>query len=193
MMRIAFFDFDGTITYRDSMLDFIRYAKGDLRFAVGMILLFPMLISYKLGRISRHRAKELFLSHFFKGMRRKALQDIADAYSLTRIAKILRPETMEEFRRHLKQNDKVVVVSASVDIWLRAWCRKNGVELIATRLEYTNNRFAGRLFGENCRGREKVLRILEKFDLTLYSSIYAYGDSDGDDDMLALAHVSVRV
>jgi phosphoserine phosphatase len=39
-----------------------------------------------------------------------------------------------------------------------------------------------------CSGGEKVRRIRERYDLTQYPIIYAYGDTDEDREMLELAH-----
>ena len=38
-MKIAFFDFDGTITKQDSTIKFIRFFSGDLKYIAGIIIL----------------------------------------------------------------------------------------------------------------------------------------------------------
>ena len=45
-MKIAFFDFDGTITTDDSLIKFIRFAVGDFKMMLGMFLLSPMLVAF---------------------------------------------------------------------------------------------------------------------------------------------------
>ena len=45
-MNLALFDFDGTITNRDSFIDFIKFAKGNLKFFQGFMILSPILILY---------------------------------------------------------------------------------------------------------------------------------------------------
>ncbi len=66
--KIALFDFDGTITTADSLIKFIRHAKGDMQTTLGMLLLSPMLIVYKLKLIPNYKAKQMMLSYFFKSM-----------------------------------------------------------------------------------------------------------------------------
>ena len=81
----------------------------------------------------------------------------------------------------------MVVVSASIDSWLQKWCDYYQIELIATQLEFKNGKLTGRFATKNCYGIEKVNRIKAQFDLTKFEHIYAYGDSAGDKEMLAIS------
>lgn len=186
-MKIAFFDFDGTITTDDSFLKFIRFVVGDFKFLLGVIMLSPILIAYKLKLIPNYTAKQKMLSWFFRGLPEREFKNIAQQYSLNHIDKMLRPKAMERIDYHKQKGDKVVLVSASVECWLEPWCRKNDVELIATKLEFHNAAITGNLLTKNCFGIEKVNRIKEKYNLDEFNYIYVYGDSRGDKEMLELA------
>ncbi len=185
-MHIAFFDFDGTITTDDSLIQFIRFAVGEFTFVSGMVVLSPMLMAYKLKIITNYRAKELMLSYFFKGMSEEKFMQVSKAYSLSQIDTIVRPKAMEKIAWHKEQGHTVVVVSASIECWLKPWCDKNEIELIATKLEMKEGRVSGRFVTKNCYGIEKVNRIKEVYRLTDCTHIYAYGDSRGDKELLAL-------
>lgn len=63
---IAFFDFDGTLTTKDTLLEFIKYCKGNNAFYAGFLINSPFLLAYKLKIISNQAAKEKVLQHFFK-------------------------------------------------------------------------------------------------------------------------------
>ena len=63
-MKIAFFDFDGTITKDDSTAKFIRYFVGDIAFIKGIILLLPMLIAYKLKIVTNNEIKRRLITYF---------------------------------------------------------------------------------------------------------------------------------
>ena len=188
MSAIAFFDFDGTITTDDSLLKFIRFVVGDRRFLLGLVFLSPMLVLYKLKIIPNYKAKQYMLSWFFKGMSQKRFWEVANAYSLNHIDKIVRPKAMEKIVWHKAQGHQVVIVSASIDCWLRPWCEKNGLELLATKLEIKDGFVTGKLLTNNCYGVEKINRIKEVYNLENFDYIYAYGDSSGDKQMLELAH-----
>ena len=186
-MKIAFFDFDGTITTDDSLLKFIRFVVGDFRFLLGIGILSPVLVAYKLKLIPNYKAKQKMLSWFFKGISEQEFKNIANQYSLNHIDKILRPKAMERINYHKEQGHKIVLVSASIECWLEPWCKENDLELIATKLEISDSVVTGNLLSKNCFGIEKVNRIKEKYDLDEFEYIYVYGDSSGDKDMLELA------
>ena len=129
-MKLALFDFDGTITTDDSLIKFIRFVVGDTKFIWGMILLFPMLTAYKLKLIPNYKAKQYMLSYFFKGMSEENFMQVANEYSLNHIKTILRPKAMEKIRWHKKQGHKIIIVSASIECWLKPWCDEHDLELI---------------------------------------------------------------
>lgn len=186
-MKLALFDFDGTITKVDSMVDFIQFAVGKCRFLAGLVRLLPMLVLYKLKVIPNDKAKQRFLAHYFKGYSEQEFKKIAREYSLFGIDNILKVSAVEKINWHKQQGHKVVIVSASIDCWLQAWCDKNQIDLIATQLVFENEQFTGLIKDKNCYGMQKALKIKEKYNLEDYSEIYAYGDTTGDKEMLALA------
>ena len=187
-MKIAFFDFDGTITTQDSLPDFIKFAIGKPKYYLGLCLLSPILLAYVLKLLPNHSAKEKMISYFFKGWPEKTFQAVANEYSINKIDPIVRHKAIEKLRWHLEQGHKVVIVSASMKSWLKKWCDTQNVELISTQLEIKQGKLTGKFATKNCHGKEKVNRIKEQYSLQDYSYIYAYGDSSGDKDMLKLAN-----
>ncbi len=186
---LALFDFDGTITAKDSLPDFIQYAVGRVAYWTGLLKLSPMLAAYTFGMIPNHVAKERLIANFFTGWDEEQFQQTADQYSLQQLDRIVKPEAIERMRRHQAQGDRVVVVSASMESWLKGWCRGNNVELLATCLEIKDGKLTGKFATKNCYGIEKVNRINEAYTLSDFSIIYAYGDSRGDREMLEIATV----
>ena len=186
-MRIAFFDFDGTITKKDTLLEFIKFAKGNAGFYFGFALNSPYLVAYKLKVISNQLAKEKVLKFFFGKMPLAKFQELCDAFAEKIIPSLIRPAAAAEIERLKKENVRVIIVSASPENWIKKWTHKNQLELISTRLEVVNDCLTGKIQGKNCHGEEKVRRIKESFDLSSFEEIYAYGDTSGDKPMLALA------
>jgi len=187
---LALFDFDGTLTTKDSLPDFIKFAVGAPSYYFGLLLLSPMLVTFKLKLIRNDIAKEKLISYFFKGWDSVHFKHIADQYSLECIDKITKSAAMKRLRWHQNQNHKVVIVSASMEYWLKKWCEQKHVELIATRLEVIDGRLTGRFAGKNCHGEEKVVRILQTIDISKFNHVFVYGDSKGDKPMLSLADES---
>ncbi len=189
-MNIALFDFDGTITGKDSLVDFIQYSFGKVNYFKGLAILSPMLVAYSIKMVPNHIAKEKLIAYFFKNWDYKDFHEQAGKYSLEKIDKIIRPLAIDKLMWHKQQEHKIVVVSASIESWLKPWCDRNNIELIATRLEFKVNKFTGKFASKNCYGIEKENRIRETYNLSDYEIIYAYGDSVGDKEMLALADKS---
>ena len=188
--RIAFFDFDGTITTKDTLLEFIKYYKGAARFYLGFLLNSPWLVAYKLKVISNQAGKERILTWFFGNTPQDKFQSRCNSFAAEIIPTLLRPKATQEIALLQQKGFTVVIVSASPEDWLRPWTEKIGVALLASRLETKNNKLTGKLAGRNCHGQEKVSRIKENYELSGYSDIQAYGDTSGDKPMLGLATVS---
>jgi len=187
-MKISFFDFDGTITTKDSLADFVKFAVGKFNYYLGLLILSPILIPYIFKFVPNNVAKEKLISHFFKGWNINRFQQISDKYALERIDRIIRPKAIEKIKWHQQKGHEVVIVSASMENWLIAWCEKNNLNLISTKLEVKDNQLTGRFSTLNCYGIEKVNRIKEKYRFEDYEVIYAYGDSKGDKEMLSIAN-----
>jgi phosphatidylglycerophosphatase C len=187
--RIAFFDFDGTITTKDTLLEIIKYRHGQHKFYFGFLLYSHYLVAYKLGIISNQLAKEKVLRYFFRNMSPEQFQAMADEFARKEIPGLIRPKALDEIRKLKENGAEVVIVSASAENWIREWCRSLQLQLIATQLEEKNGRMTGRIVGRNCHGEEKVERIKSRYNLADYSEIYCYGDSSGDKPMLELGTV----
>jgi phosphatidylglycerophosphatase C len=185
--KIAFFDFDGTITTKDTMFALIRHQTGKVRFYAGFLLNIPVFALLKLKLISNHRAKEKLLGYFFKGSPVASFQLGCDLFIRDKLQNLLRPEAMMEIKRLKELGFEVVVVSASAENWIKKWADKAGVRLIATQLDTKDECLTGKIKGQNCNGEEKALRVAAAYDLSQFDEIYCYGDSGGDKPMLALA------
>ena len=94
---------------------------------------------------------------------------------------------MEKLQWHQQRGDRIIVVSASMENWLNPWCEMRSLELLSTRLEVEQGMLTGKFATANCHGKEKVNRIRGHVDLDDFEKIYAYGDTDGDREMLMLA------
>ena len=68
MKRIAAFDFDGTITRKDTLIEFLRFSGGSVRLYAVFALYSPLLVLMKLKLYSNHKTKEKIFAHYFKGM-----------------------------------------------------------------------------------------------------------------------------
>ncbi len=185
--NLALFDFDGTLTRKDSLLEFIKFYHGQTSFKRGFLRHTNWLVAMKLGLATRARVKERILIHFFKGETVKKFKERATVFSLTTLPKLVRKDALAQLKKHQENGDRVVIISASAEDWLMPWCKAHGLELLATKLNKKEGQITGEISGLNCSGYEKVRRIKELIHLKEYKNIYAYGDSQGDKEMLELS------
>jgi phosphatidylglycerophosphatase C len=184
---LALFDFDGTITTKDTLFEIIKFQKGSLAFYLGMIWLSPFMVLFKLKLISAKRAKENVLSLFFANQSHADFQKMCDRFISEALPALLREEAVKKIQRHIQNNDRIVVVTASPYQWVEGWCHSMKMEIIATRLQIKDGMVTGKLDSLNCNDEEKVNRIKEYLKIDDHSPVYAYGNSSGDKPMLALA------
>jgi phosphatidylglycerophosphatase C len=186
---IAFFDFDGTVTRKDTLLEFIKFSRGNFRYYIGFLLNSPILIAFKAGIISNQTAKEWMLRYFFSGKSSEWFQKQAESFVEQVLPSLLRYKAIKEIKKLQEAGANVVIVSASAENWIKKWTDSMNIQLLGTRLITRNGRITGKIDGKNCHGEEKVCRINEKFKLTDYTDIYCYGDTKGDKPMLELGTI----
>ncbi|MEO6377896.1 MAG: HAD-IB family hydrolase [Caulobacteraceae bacterium] len=184
---IVAFDFDGTLTIKDSYLAFLRWRAGSIGYALGVVRLIPRLLAY-LFDSDRGRLKAAATRVFLSGTLQADLERDAQRFADMSAAKLLRPDALATWRGHVEAGDLVVIVTASPEDVVAPFARQLGAELlIGTRLELDpKNRITGRFVGENCRAEEKVARLRAAFGEGVAVAA-AYGDTSGDEAMLAFA------
>jgi phosphatidylglycerophosphatase C len=186
---VAAFDFDGTLTHGDSLRHFIPFVRGWPRTLLGYVLISPWLLGFVLHLVSRTHAKERVLRHFFGGWPQARLQEHGERFAREAIPGLLKPEAVAAFRNHQAAGHRCVLISASPDVYLHPWAQAMGFDHALTSELVTDAEGAvtGRLRDGNCWGPEKTRRLLAWLGERDGYEIYAYGDSRGDRELLALA------
>lgn len=187
-MNLALFDFDGTVTRTDTFSGFLRFAVRRRRILAGQVLLGPLAIAYRLGLVPACQARPLVARFGFTGEDAAGVRELGARYAAEVLPAAVRQRAMNRIAWHKDQGDDVVVVSASLDVYLAPWCEKVGVDCICTTLEEHGGRLTGRYVDRDCSGAEKVRKIRERYPLDRYALVYAYGDTTEDLEMLDIAH-----
>lgn len=186
-MNLALFDFDGTITIRETFPDFIRHAITPRRLRFGRVALAPLVAGYRLGLVSGTVVRAAIVRVGFSGTGLSRYQAAGESFARDVLPGSLRPEAMRRIAWHQQQGDTVVVVSGAFDAYLGPWCASHGLDLLCSSLEHSRGVLTGRYAGKQCVLAEKAHRVRQHYDLSSYDQVFAYGDTPEDNDLLALA------
>jgi phosphatidylglycerophosphatase C len=183
---LAAFDFDGTLVPGDSLPRYLSLLLGRERFARVLGRAMPAMLSgYR--SMGRDGAKAALLARAVAGVPVLHAADVADGFA-SQLAREVRPEMAERLAWHGREGHTTVLVSASLALYLEPFGKLVGFDhMIATKLEVgPEGLLTGRILGENVRAAQKALllgRLLGNEPVT----VWAYGDSRGDREMLAMA------
>ena len=195
--KVYLFDFDGTLTSADTLLEFIRYACGRRRFFIGFVLFSPLLVLMKLHLYPNYRAKQRLFAWYFKGMSIDNFDLVCRRFAHHN-QRLMRQKALDRLREIFHNNDTLCVVSASIDNWVRPFfdniskASRSDFRVIGTEVEVdTDGVLTGRFRTHNCYGAEKVRRVLEAMPQLKSNRddfwVVACGDSRGDKELLEFA------
>ena len=187
MKKIYAFDFDGTLTTKDTLIEFIRYAKGSIALGLGFLRYAHLLVMMKIGLYPNYKAKQKVFAHFFKDTTLDDFNALCKEFAASS-RHLLRPNAIEAIDQATKEGSEVLIVSASIDNWVQPFFPQ--VKVLGTQIEVIDGKLTGRFMTKNCYGQEKVNRILSLHPNRQEYHLTAYGDSRGDREMLAFADES---
>lgn len=184
--KLYVFDFDGTLTKRDTLIEFIRFVHGNKATLIGFLKNLHVLLLMKIGIIGGGKAKRMIFTYFFGGMS----EELFDTHCL-RFADakkgLLRPKAMRKLDSLVVAGHQVVVITSSITRWVQPFFAtyiQPNFKVIGTEPAIENGRLTGRFANKNCTGIEKVRRIEELYPERDEYFVVAYGDSKGDIEML---------
>lgn len=181
---VAAFDFDGTITTKDTFLPFLVRAFGAPKVWVSLAMLALPGLMVWIGKSTRDHFKALLIRKLFPGATVKSLETTGLAHAV-QIASLCRPAALERIKWHKEQGHHLVMVSASLNFYLEPIAKQLGFEdLLCTEVVSADGICTGEMKGENCRAAAKVRRLEALLGPLNQYELYAYGDSEGDTEML---------
>lgn len=184
---IVAFDFDGTLTIRDSFTEFLRWRAGAGGWALGLVKLAPAVAVYARDR-DRGRIKAASVREFLEGVPRAELEAEAEAFASEVWDRFMRPDAVKVWNDWGAKGAHRVIVTASPETTVAPFARRLGAEaLLGTRLVFDGeDRVTGAFATANCRGEEKVRRLKAVYGDKVQLAA-AYGDTSGDTEMIAMA------
>ena len=189
MKKLYLFDFDGTLTYKDTMFLYLKFYNS-MKFYVQFVKHISLFVLLKLKLADAEKVKKSFISSILKGESRTKIEKKSQSFFEKYQDEIFRVNALEFINNIDRTQTESYIVSASLDIWVKPFAEKLEMKLLSTRAEFKNDIFTGNFIGKNCNGPEKVKRIIETVNERKFDKIIAFGDTSGDREMLSWADKS---
>lgn len=191
-VRIAAFDFDGTLSRRDTLVPFLVRTAGPARFGAIAAGLGAAGITRRLDGRDRDAVKAAVLDGVLAGRTVQEMTALGDRYARGLVANQLRDAVLVRLREHLDRGDHVLFVSASLRFYLQPVADILGVhDVIAVEMADQDGVLTGAMRGPNVRAEQKAIRLQEWLEARgldrAACEIWAYGNSSGDHELLAMA------
>lgn len=187
MKKLYCFDFDGTLTYKDTMFLYLKFYNPS-KFRVQFAKHIPLFILLKLKLADAEKVKKSFIGSILKGQTQSKIEQKSQQFFEQNYPKIVRENALDFIQNTSKENTQSYMVTASLDIWTKPFADKLKMHLIATKAEFKEGIFTGNFIGKNCNGKEKLVRIKAEINGNKYDKIIAFGDTSGDKEMLNWAN-----
>lgn len=180
------FDFDHTLTSCHSVIPFIQTSFPFQRRLLFWSFKLPLwALSYP---ATKQSFKSLWVRHFLTNLKEDSFKKICNEFGQTILPSLIKPNALELLKKHQKEGFNVAIISASLQQYLAPL--QNFLNLgavIGTQIEINEGVLTGNIQGANCKKAEKLHRFYSLFPKKENEITHAYGDSDGDKEMLEAA------
>ncbi|MBV6879957.1 HAD-IB family hydrolase [Epilithonimonas ginsengisoli] len=189
MKKLYLFDFDGTLTYKDTMFLFLKF-YNPAKYSIQFLKHVPLFILLKLKLANSEAVKKSFISSILKGESRYNIDKKAKLFFDENYPSLIRENASDFINNIDREHTESYIVSASLDIWVQPFAEKFNMTLLATKAEFKDDVFTGKFIGKNCNKDEKVCRIEAELGDKKFDKIIAFGDTSGDKPMFKFANES---
>ncbi|UKB85136.1 haloacid dehalogenase-like hydrolase [Chryseobacterium sp. MEBOG06] len=187
MKKLYCFDFDGTLTYKDTMFMYLKFYNST-KYRIQFLRHVPLFILLKLKLAETEKVKKSFIGSILRGQTQEKIEMKSKQFFEHHYPEIVRENALDFIKNIDRNNTQSLLVTASLDIWVKPFADELKMELVSTRAEFKNGVFTGNFVGKNCNGPEKLVRIKEEINDSKYDKIIAFGDTSGDRPMLKWAN-----
>ncbi len=189
MKKLYLFDFDGTLTDKDTMFLYLRFFNPS-KYSIQFIKHIPLFILLKLKLADAEKVKKSFVSSILKGQRKDFINRQSERFFDAYYPEIIRRNALDFINNIDHKTTESYIITASLDIWVKPFAEKFQMKLLATEAEFVNGIFTGNFTTKNCNGIEKVNRIKTAIEGEKFDKKIAFGDTEGDKQMLNFADES---
>lgn len=179
MKKIIFTDLDGTLTLKDT---YTKFVLDNLKISIvlkNFPTLFFMGVRYLFKKFNDDDVKKTTFKMFFTGYdKENNIGDFAEQIPWN-------PLVLERIEAKRKEGYKVIIVTASPDVYVKHICKYLGFDgFIATQTLDDGKYLTGAFDGEVCNFAQKPKRIAAFLNGVQTEHTISYGNSSGDFEML---------
>lgn len=189
MKKLYCFDFDGTLTYKDTMFLYLKFYNSK-KYYIQLVKHIPLFIILKLKLADAEKVKKSFIASILKGEKKEKIELNSRKFFDKYYPKLIRENALDFIGNINREKTESLLITASLDIWTKPFAEKFQMTLVSTKAEFENDIFTGNFIGKNCNGTEKVNRIQNEIKGRKFDKTIAFGDTFGDQPMLNWANES---
>lgn len=191
MEKLAIFDIDYTLTKKETSIELYKYMlkrdKTLIKYIPAHILTG---LGYGIKIFDATKTKERFL-RFLKGTKEEELKAIVKDYYKNHLTDLLYEDGLKAIKDFKAKGYKVYLISASAEFYVNEFYNIEGVDkVIGTKFKMDDGYFTPIVTGVNCKGEEKVKRLMEelkKDNIEVdFKNSYMFSDSLSDLPLLKL-------
>ena len=192
MEKLAIFDIDYTLTKKETSIELYKYMlkrdKSLIKYIPAHILTG---LGYGVKVFDATRTKERFLK-FLSGKKEEEIKALVKEFYRDHISNILYEDGLKAIKDYKAKGYKVYLISASPEFYVQEFYNIEGVDkVIGTKFKMDDGIFTPIVVGKNCKGEEKVQRLMEELkkdniEVDFKNSVM-FSDSLSDLPLLKLA------
>ncbi|MBL0341692.1 MAG: haloacid dehalogenase-like hydrolase [Bacteroidetes bacterium] len=143
--NVIVYDLDGTISKGDTMVAFTQFTHGKIRSTLIYALVSPLILLAYSSLISRHYVKEMVLKLHYRGFHKEDLLVLGKRFSEDFLPSLFYESIYSGIKSQIRDRNIIVILTASCDVWVEPWCRKNQIEFLGSRMEFVDGICTGKL------------------------------------------------
>ena len=180
MDKYAVFDLDGTLTSKDTLFEVLYFFRSRMNVYINTLILLPYFLLAKLRVIDSGDVKAKLIYSCLGNFDENHIRSKGNLFSEHMLPKLIKPNMAARLEWHAEQGHQIVIATASLDLWVKAWCVSNSYLLVCTEALFIEGHLQPVFNSKNCKGLEKLKRIKALLLEKPGELAYGYGDTAPD-------------
>lgn len=201
-MKLAIFDFDGTLLMTDTLpalaREWTRQKLPRMNYMAMYASVMPLLLAYKIGLLTGERFKHLVITNFNRIYYKMTRQEITDFFerAYAGLSKLFNPMVVSELQTAVAEGYRCVLVSGAYTDLLQVIAKNLGFDLvIGCDMAFKEGIYNRRQKPAFVEGGEKLEQLKKaiKWESVDWQASRSYGNSYSDLEIMQIVGEPVAV